>query len=89
MRRAVVLLAGASLAFALAACAGSDPKAEMLAGIRSAALARGLTQTQVDCVIAGLKDLTVEQLTAVGDGKADATTTQAYTMVAAQCLLSG
>lgn len=89
MRRAVLLVAIGSLVLALAACGSSDPKAEILDGVRAAAIENGLTEVQAACIVDGLRELTVDQLNAIGNDAADATTTQAYTMVAAQCLLSG
>lgn len=88
-KQAVALVLVATLALALSACGSNDPKAEILDGVRSAAIDNGLTDVQADCVVKGLGELTVEQLQAIGDNTADAATTQAYTLVAAQCLLSG
>ena len=89
MKRAALLVAIGSLTLVLAACSTSDPKAEILDGVRAAAIENGLTEVQATCIIDGLRELTVEQLKAIGDNTADRATTQAYTMVAAQCLLSG
>ena len=87
MKRAIVVLACAMLA--LTACSTTDPKADILGNVRAAAISSGLTEIQADCVVDGLSKLTVEQLQAIADDTADAETTQAYTFVAAQCLLSG
>ena len=88
MKRALAGIPVVVLALALAACGSSaDPKVEMLDGIRAAAIESGLTEAQAACVVDGLDDLTIDQLNAIADDTADAATKQAYTFVAAQCLL--
>ena len=89
MRRAALLVALGSLVLALAACGSSDPKAEILDGVLAAAIENGLTEVQATCIVDGLRELTVDQLNTIGDDTADAATTQTYTILAAQCLLSG
>lgn len=87
MKRTIVALA--AVALVLTACSTTDPKAEILTNVRAAAIEQGLTEEQANCVISGLSTLSVEQLKAIGDGTADADTTQAYTFIAAQCLATG
>ncbi len=86
MKRTIALIACALLA--LTACSTTDPKADILNNVRAAAITSGLTEVQADCVVDGLAKLTVEQLQSIADDTADAETTQSYTFVAAQCLLS-
>jgi hypothetical protein len=89
MKRTIVILAVAALA--LTACGSSstpDPKSSMLDGVRAAAISSGLTEEQADCIVDGLSDLSVEQLNAIAADTADPATEQAYTMVAAECLVA-
>ncbi len=88
MNKLCALVACLGVTVVLTACGSSDPKADILDGVRSSAVGRGLTQVQADCIVEGLRPLTVDQLYSIGAGTADEATTQAYTLVAAQCLLS-
>ena len=89
MKRTILVIAAA--AFALSACSSTstpDPKASILDGVRAAAISSGLTEEQATCIVDGLDDLSIDQLKAIGANTADAATQQAYTLVAAQCLIA-
>lgn len=89
MKRTIVILAFAVLA--LTACGSSStpgPKSSILDAVRAAAISSGLTDEQATCIVDGLRDLSVEQLNAIGADTADAATEQAYTLVAAECLVA-
>lgn len=89
MKRTILVLVVA--AFALGACGSAstpDPKTSILDGVRAAAISSGLTEEQATCIVDGLTDLSVDQLNAIGNDTADSATKQAYTLVAAQCLIA-
>ncbi len=89
MKRTILVIVAGVLA--LSACSSTstpDPKASILDGVRAAAIMSGLTEEQATCIVDGLGDLSIEQLKAIGADTADAATQQAYTLVAAQCLIA-
>lgn len=82
MRIAAAVLA---LPLLLAACGGSDAKAQILDQLRQEAEDSGVPAEMVDCVVSAMEGLSEEELTAVAEDTASSETEEAVMNAMMDC----
>jgi hypothetical protein len=92
MRRTSAVVASLALAFALAGCgsSGGDEKQAVLDDLRAELIGEGATEAQADCVVAGIDDMSVDDLKSMQGDEAPSQEIQDKVLgVITECALGG